>query len=65
MNDLKPLVGLRKLQVLSLSNNQVEDLSPLFNIRSLQTVVVSGNPFDEEQLTRLKSALPRCEVIYR
>ena len=65
IEDISPLVGMRQLQVLNLAYNQVSDLTPLLNTRSLRTLVIVGNPCDEDQIARLRSALPKCDIVYR
>ena len=65
LEDISPLVGMRQLRVLNLAHNQISDLTPLMNTRSLRTLVLVGNPYDEDQLIRLQSALPKCDIVYR
>ena len=56
---------MRQLQILNLAHNQISDLTPLLNHRSLRTLILVGNPCDEEQISRIKRDLPRCDVVYR
>ena len=65
IEDISALVGMRQLQVLNLAHNQISDLTPLMNSRSLRSLNLVGNPYDPDQLTRLQSALPRCDIVYR
>jgi hypothetical protein len=57
------IAGLVHLQALYLNETSVTDLSPLFELRSLQVVDLRGTKVDEQEVIRLQTALPACEVL--
>jgi hypothetical protein len=62
VSDVTPLAGLTNLQELRLSSTQVSDLTPLAGLTNLQVLRLDGTPVSEEEVTRLRQALPKCEI---
>ncbi len=48
--------------VVELSGTQVHDLTPLANLKSLQWLYINNTPVSEEQITKLRQALPNCDI---
>ena len=51
------------LQALYLNETRVTDLSPLFGLRSLRVVDLRGTDVDEQEVNRLRTTLPACEIL--
>ena len=62
VHDLSPLAGLENLQRLNLSETEVSDLSPLAQLKNLWLLNLIGTKVTEEQIDKLKLALPNCKI---
>jgi hypothetical protein len=62
VSDLSPLAGLTSLEYLDISQTQVTDLSPLMNLPNLKEVGVNGTPVSDENVAKLRQALPNCNI---
>lgn len=55
--------GLTRLRVLALGGNALGSLAGLESLTSLEVLRVGDNPLAEEEIGRIKAALPGCEVL--
>lgn len=64
ISDLSPLSGLTNLAHLNICNQEtVTDASPLYGLSKLERLWIGCNtPIPEEQLAKLKEALPNCDI---
>jgi hypothetical protein len=62
--DVEPLAELTNLQELDLSDTEVSDLAPLSNLKKLQVLDVRGTKVSREDVKRLQSMLPNCEIAH-
>ena len=61
IDDVRPLLG-RRIESLYLSGTQVRDLSPLAALISLRVLDISGIEISQEQVARLRQALPHLKI---
>ena len=62
VTDVTPLAGLKNLQKLYLSHMQLSDLTPLAGLNDLEVLHLFRTQVSEEQVTKLKQALPHCKI---
>ncbi len=62
VRDISPLKGLTALEELKLDNVKPEDIAPLKNLKALKKLTVTGCSLSEDQLRKLASWLPGCEI---
>lgn len=62
VSDISPLVELKNLYTLNLSNTQVTDLSPLAELKKLEWLIFEDTNVTEEQVEKLRMALPNCMI---
>ena len=62
VKDLTPLVNLKNLSELFLWSTRVRDLTPLKSLTNLTYIDLSKNQINEEELNRLKKALPHINI---
>ena len=60
--DVTPLAGLANLGTLWLSGTQVSDVTPLSGLANLKDLDLSNTQVSEEDLEKLKQALPNCFI---
>ena len=65
IESLKPLEDLTELQHLYCRNNKINSIRPLKNLSKLKQVICENNPIPLEEIEMLKTALPKCEVIFQ
>lgn len=58
------LSGMTKLENLDLSENELQSYKPLYGLTTLKHLDISENPISKEQLNKLKSNLPDCDITY-
>ena len=65
-SDLNALSELRKLQTLNLFGTEIGDdaVETLASIRSLRTIHLNDSQFSAAGVSKLKQALPRCEILH-
>ena len=63
VSDLTPLVNLTGLQRLDLERTLVSDLTPLSNLTKLQLLDLKGTGITENEVRKLRDALPRCHIL--
>jgi Leucine-rich repeat (LRR) protein len=63
VSDLTHLAALESLEFLDLSYTPVSDLSPLLRLKNLQYLKVRGTLVDQEQVAKLRRALPHCDIL--
>jgi hypothetical protein len=61
---IEALTELVNLEQINLSDNAISDLSPLMNHHLLRHLVLYSNNIPENQITDLKSKLPKCKIDY-
>ena len=59
---LTPLAGISQLEEISFRSTEVSDVSPLLGLAQLKRINASGTKVPEEQIEKLKQALPDCKV---
>lgn len=64
IRDISPLGALTTLETLDLRNNSISDLSALNGLSSLRALYLSGNPLTQEQISKLRTALPNCSIFF-
>ena len=62
--DVTALAGFTKLRWLHLNHTQVSDLTPLAGLNKLRFLDLDNTPVGEEQVEKLRRALPNCEIIW-
>ncbi len=62
--DNTPLVSLHALTSLNLSGNKISSVTQLMQIPTLTYLDLTGNPLSEKQIEDLRTALPKCEIIF-
>jgi len=62
IEDLKPLIHLKKLKNLDLSGTKPKDLAPLQGIESLQLLTLNRSESQLTQLEQLKKARPDLQI---
>lgn len=62
ISDLTPLKKLKNLKELNLQNNYISDPSPLYGLKQLEVLVIGDNCMTEEQVSRLRQALPNTMI---
>ena len=62
VSNLKPLAELTNLTWLDLRNTPVSDLKPLAGLTKLQGLDLGGTNITEQQVEKLRSSLPDCEI---
>jgi hypothetical protein len=60
--DLSPIAEMKKLKELRLINTPVSELSPLAELKNLETLAGFSWWVNEEQVEKLRKALPNCEI---
>ncbi len=60
--DLAPLANLTKLEMLNLRGAKLTDLTPLAHLQKLETLSLDGAIVTDEQVERLRQALPNCKI---
>ena len=63
VSDLTPLANLTGLQRLDLDGTLVSDLSPLANLTKLQLLDLQGTGTTENEVRKLRDALPHCRIL--
>ena len=48
---------------LDINNTLVRDLSPLTKITNLERLTMYGTPASEEEIAKLRTALPDCKIV--
>jgi hypothetical protein len=61
-SELAALAGLKNVQVLHLVGMPVSDMKPVFELNNLQWLDLGGTQVSEEQVTRLRRALPKYMI---
>lgn len=64
ISDISALSHLDNLIRVDLWGNQISDISPLLGMTNLKAIVLYGNPIPDEQIEKLKKALPDCEIFF-
>jgi hypothetical protein len=64
VQDLTPLAGLTNLKRLKLFGTRVSDVTPLAGLTNLEELVLSKTQVSNEQIDKLKQALPNCRIIH-
>ena len=59
---MTPLKKLKNLKELNLQNNYISDPSPLYGLKQLEVLVIGDNCMTEEQVSRLRQALPNTMI---
>ena len=62
VSDISVLQGLTKLETAYLSYNQIDDISALGGLDRLKALTLSSNPLSQQQIDKLKEALPGCDI---
>lgn len=62
ITDLSPLSELENLIDLHVGECEISDFSPLYGLKNLDRLWISDNPYTEEELSRLKEALPNTTI---
>ena len=63
VSDVTPLAELTSLKTLWLYNNtQFNNLTPLAKLTSLERLILDGTILSEEQVAKLRKALPNCTI---
>ena len=62
VSDLTPLAELKMLKELELQQSQVSDLSPLIELKNLSYLGLMSTPVGDEQVQKLRLALPNCTI---
>ncbi len=65
VNDLSPLADMKNLKYSRLDQTEVSDLSPLAGMESLEELRLEGTNVTEEQIDKLKLALPNCKIRHK
>ena len=63
VTDLTPLASLTGLRRLDLEGAPISDLSPLSNLINLQSLDLTGVEIPENEVRKLRDALPRCHIL--
>lgn len=63
IQDASPLSSLYALETLDVSGNQITTVTPFFTLANLRELNLSGNDIPDEEIERLRSALPNCNII--
>ena len=63
VSDLTSLSNLTGLQYIYLSGTLVSDLFPLSNLTKLQSLVLTGIGITENEASKLRDALPHCDIL--
>jgi len=63
-SDVTQLAGLTNLKSLRLYNTQVSDVTPLADITNLERLWLDGVQISDEEIEKLKLALPNCRIIH-
>ena len=64
IQDATPLASLYQLETLNVSSNSLTSIAPFVGLTNLKELDLSGNNIPQEELERLRSALPDCNVIF-
>lgn len=64
ISDATALAYLLQLETLDLSGNKLSSVTPFLSLTKLKELNLSGNNISAEQLERLRSALPDCNIIF-
>jgi Leucine-rich repeat (LRR) protein len=62
VSDLSPLAEWKNLEMLWLWDTQVSDLSPLSELKKLKSLNLRNTQVSEEQVEKLRLALPNCKI---
>lgn len=62
VRDISPMSKMQRLERLELEWTNVDDLSPLTNLTRLKTLVLSGTQVSDEEVEKLRAALPNCQI---
>lgn len=62
VTDLSPLTSLPKLRLLFLYSTPVSDLTPLGKMPELRQLILHGTRAPAPEVTKLRKALPKCEI---
>lgn len=65
ISDITPLASLTNLTYLSIMDNDITDITPLLSLKNLKTLKLKGFDDDnisDEDIERLREALPDCEI---
>ncbi len=63
IDDLTPLTGMKDLEELDLTQTKVKDLTPLHGLKNLETFYLIMVDIEDEQIEKLKKAVPGVNVI--
>ena len=63
VSDITPIANLTKLQSLYLADTKVSDISPLSNLTNLRSLDLTGVEVSENEVRKLRDALPRCHIL--
>ena len=61
---MSALGSLKTLETLDLSDNNISDASPLHSLKNLRLLHIEQNGLSDDQIADLKSALPKCTIIF-
>ena len=64
IDEIGSLTALSAVEELDLSGNGIVEPNALMQLRTLRKLNLSGNPLSEEQIERLRTALPECEIVF-
>lgn len=62
ITDLSPLAELENLIDLHVGECEISDFSPLYGLQKLDRLWISDNPYTEEEIERLRRALPNATI---
>ncbi len=64
ISDIMPLTNLTNLTILRLQDNRISDITLLSNLTNLTTLDLSGNQISDEDIEKLKTQLPNCDIYF-
>ena len=64
ITSVSALGSLKTLETLDLSDNNISDASPLHSLKNLRLLHIEQNGLSDDQIADLKSALPKCTIIF-
>ena len=63
VSDLSPLSNLTALESLDLRRTSISELTPLSNLTKLRSLVLTGTEISQNEIGKLRDALPRCRIL--
>ena len=64
ITSVSALSKLKTLETLDLSDNNISDASPLYSLKNLRLLHIEQNGLSDDKIADLKSALPKCTIIF-